>query len=200
MTGSGWERAARGYSASAAAAEEIETSMRAPHRPFVAGSSRAPRRRVAGISLVFVLVSLVLVGVIAVIAIPTYFNRHDVTLDNACRLLSRDIRSLQNRAALDKQELRLEFNPDGWRALDSHGVPVGGVGETVPIVRRFAGEGVFVGVVVESFELGPDKLLGIDTRGLVTEHAEVELSFRGERRRLRIHRGSGEVGVETIAR
>jgi hypothetical protein len=193
-------RGAAGYRAGAAASETVRSPMRAPHRHPVAGSSRAPRPRVAGVSLVVVLVSLVLVGAIAVIAIPAYFNRHDVTLDSACRLLSRDIRSLQNRAALEKHEVRLEFGPDGWRALDTSGAPVAGVGETVPIVRRFAGEGVFVGVVVESYELGPDKLLGIDARGLVTEHAEIVLSFRGEHRRLKIHRGSGEIAVESLAR
>lgn len=184
------------YSASRRTAEKAPTVMRAPHRCSVDG----PRAAHTGVSLLFVLVALLVIGVVAVVAIPGYFDRHDVTLDNACRLLSRDLRSLQNRAALNKTPVRLAFDSDGWCALDSSGQPVGGVGETHPIHRRFAGEGVFVGVVVERFDVGDDEVLTIDPRGLVTEHGSVELSFRGERRRLRIHRGSGEIAVEVVPR
>ncbi len=145
-----------------------------------------------------VLIALLTLGFLAVVAIPGYFNRHDVTLDNACKLLAHDLRKLQNRAALDKQSIRLTFDSDGWRALNAKDELVGGIGETLPIHRRFAGEGVFVGVVVESVELGEDQVLSIDARGLVTEHGEVELSFRGEHRLLRIHRGSGDIAVATV--
>ncbi len=167
--------------------------MRAPHRsrPF------GPRTAATGVPLAIVLLALLVLGLVAVVAIPSYFNRHEVTLDNACRLLAHDLRKLQNRAALDKQPVRLAFDSDGWRALNAMNELVGGIGETVPIHRRFAGEGVFVGVVVERFELGEDRVLSIDARGLVSEHGEVELSFRGERRLLRIHRGSGDVAVTT---
>ncbi len=165
--------------------------MRIPHRLRIRGTRTAS----AGVSLVVVLLALLVLGLIAVVAIPGYFDRHDVTLDNACRLLAHDLRKLQNRAALDKQPIRMAFDSDGWRALNPKDELVGGIGETVPIHRRFEGEGVFAGVVVESVELGEDQMLTIDARGLVSEHGEVELSFRGERRVLRIHRGSGDVAV-----
>lgn len=168
--------------------------MRALHSSSVKG----PRAAHTGVSLLFVLVALLVIGVIAVVAIPKYFDRHEVTLDNACRLLSRDLRSLQNRAALDKRVVRVAFDSDGWRALSSSGQPIGGVGETHPLHRRFAGEGVFVGVTIDKIELGDDQSLSIDARGLVSEHGQIELSFRGERRRLRIHRGSGEIGVDVL--
>ena len=120
----------------------------------------------AGISLLTVLAGLFVIGFLAVVAIPGYFNRHDVTLENACRLVSRDLRTLQNRAALDKLTVRMVFDSDGWRALDANDKPVAGIGESYPIVRRFEGEGVFAGVVIERIDLGGDNELAIDRRGV----------------------------------
>jgi type II secretory pathway pseudopilin PulG len=154
----------------------------------------------AGISLLTVLVGLFVIGFLAVVAIPGYFNRHDVTLENACRLVSRDLRTLQNRAALDKLTVRMVFDSDGWRALDTNDKPVAGIGESHPVVRRFEGEGVFAGVVIERIDLGGDNELAIDRRGLVDKHGELDISFRGETRRVKIHRGSGDIGVAPLAR
>lgn len=158
----------------------------------------SPRR--AGISLLTVLAGIVVLGFLAVVAIPGYFNRHDVTLENACRLVSRDLRTLQNRAALEKLTVRMVFDPDGWRALDTNGKPVAGPGESYPVVRRFEGEGVFSGVVIERIDLGGDHELSIDRRGLVDNHGELDISFRGQVRRVKIHRGSGDISVAPLER
>lgn len=160
---------------------------------------RARSARRSGVSLLVVLCSLFLVGLAAVIAIPAYFARHDVTLDNACRLLARDIRSLQNRAALDKVGVRVVFDRDGWRALNTSGELVSGVGESHPVDRRLSKDGVFSGVCIERFEFGADNALGIDTRGLTTERGFLVIAFGEERRSIEIERGAGEVIVESMA-
>ena len=165
-----------------------------PH-PHPANAVRPGRSR-AGVSVVVVLLSLLAVGLVAVIAIPAYFNRPEVTLDNACKVFARDLRSLQNRAALDKVGVRLVFGRDGWRALDTSGDPIAGIGESEVVDRHFSRDGVFEGVTVERVDAGPDNAVGIDARGLIDDPAEFELAFRGERRLVRIYRGSGEVTVD----
>ena len=157
-------------------------------------SARGGARR-RGVSLLVVLCSLCLIACLAVLAIPLFFGRHDVTLDNACRLLTRDLRTLQNRAALEKIGVRLVFDEDGWRALDSAGRPVAGLGEDLPIARRFSHDGVFEGVRILEIECGPDSALSIDVRGLLTERGRMTLEFRGEQRGVEVERGGGHVTV-----
>jgi hypothetical protein len=141
------------------------------------------------------MLALCLVAIVAVIAIPRYFGRPEVTLDNACTLLSRDLRAVQNRAALHKVGARLVFEEDGWSALDTSGRPIEGLGESHPILRRFSRDGVFDGVRVVDIACGSDHAVAIDTRGLVAESCEVVLGFAGETRRVAIERGGGQVLV-----
>ncbi len=158
-------------------------------------SSDVARRRRSGVSLLVVLVSLCLVAIVAVLAIPRYFGRHEVTLDNACRLLTRDLRSLQNRAALEKIPARLVFDADGWQALDPSDQPIEGLGEGHAIVRRFSSDGVFEGVTLRTIEVGADSALKVDARGLVGAAGRLVFEFRGETREVAIARGSGQVLV-----
>lgn len=179
--------------------ERLPAAMRPLRHVSMASTVRA-RSAQSGISLVVVLCALIVLGIAAVFAIPAYFDRPEITLHNACELLAHDVRSLQNRAALDKVGVRLVLEEDGWRALNTSGAPVGGIGEQAPIDRHFSRDGVFGGVHIESIEAGPDHAVGIDVRGLVTEHARLEIVFQGERRQLTISRGAGEVTVEAPAR
>jgi hypothetical protein len=135
------------------------------------------------------------VALAAVIAIPLYFDRHEITLDAACQLLARDIRALQNRAGFYKVPATMRFDQDGWRALDSGGLPVEGLGEDRPLTRRFSSDAVFEGVELRDLALGPDNALSIDARGLVTERAELVFVFGPDIRRVEIERGSGHVLV-----
>lgn len=160
--------------------------------PSTPRSALCSRRR-RGVSLLAVLLSVCAVAVIAVVAIPLYFSQHNVTLDAACRLLARDLRAVQNRAAIQKVGARLVFDSDGWRALDTSGKPIEGLGEDRPIARRFSVDGVFEGIAIRDLALGPDSAIGIDTRGLVTENGELVFVFGPDHRRVEIERGSGQV-------
>ncbi|MCC7012852.1 MAG: hypothetical protein IT454_09845 [Planctomycetes bacterium] len=159
--------------------------------PHLGRALAASRRR--GVSLLALLLSLCLVAVVAVVAIPLYFEQHEVTLDAACKLLARDLRAVQNRAAFHKLGARLVLHSDGWSAVDTSGAPIEGLGEDQPIVRHFSTDGVFEGVAIREINLGPDSAIGIDTRGLVTQRGELVFVFGPDSRRVEIERGSGQV-------
>jgi len=163
-------------------------------------SSQRARCRRSGISLIFVLCALVVLGIAAVFAIPAYFDRPEITLDNACQLVSHDVRALQNRAALDKVGVRVVLERDGWRALTTEGAPIAGINDDLPIDRHFTRDGVFGGVTIENVEAGPDHALGINPHGLVLEHVQFDLVFKGERRHVKVFRGAGDVVVEATQR
>jgi hypothetical protein len=141
------------------------------------------------------MLTLCLVAVAAVLTIHWFFGRHDVTLDNACRLLAHDLRAVQNRAALHKAGARFLVDEDGWHVVDASGAPIGGLNESRPIVRRFSHDGVFEGVRIERVELGEHGAITIDARGLVTDGGELVFAFGQDSRRATVERGSGAVTV-----
>lgn len=156
----------------------------------------AIRRPRAGISLLGVLFSLCGIAVVAMIAIPAFFERKSFTLDNVCELLRRDLRSAQNRATLDHTEVRFVFDNDGWRALDTRGHLLQAFGQEHPILRRFSSDGVFEGVSAKDIHIGLNQELVITTRGTTLERGDITFLFRGEQRVIEIERGSGQVVVE----
>jgi hypothetical protein len=162
-------------------------------RPFrIVPGARARR----GISLLVVLLALSLVAVLAIVAIPLYFSRPAVTLDNACDVLKRDLRAAQGSATLSSSSATFVFLEDGWHALDATGEPIVVVGETHALLRRFSHDGVFDGVRVARIEFGPDHAVHIDRDGLLGETGELVLEFGGERRRVVIEKGAGYVLVD----
>lgn len=138
------------------------------------------------------------IALIAALAIPAYFHADGVTLDAAARVLARDLRSLQNRAALQKGTLRLVFDDDGWHALDAEGKPIAAIGETTPIARRFSVDGVFEGVTIDSVRMGDAKTptgteLFVDSRGLTRHGGSFTMRFRDDWAHVEIERGGGSL-------
>lgn len=130
---------------------------------------------------------------VAMLAIPAFFERPAFTLDNVCDLLKRDLRSAQNRATYLRAEARFVFDADGWRALDKNGELLTGMGEDHPIVRRFSSDGVFEGVSASNIHVGTDGELLITSRGTTLERGELVLHFRGVQRAITIERGGGQI-------
>jgi type II secretory pathway pseudopilin PulG len=151
------------------------------------------RGRQAGISLLAVLIALVTIAAAAAIAIPAFFERRGVTLENACRTLARDLRAAQHRAAYLGIDVRFELEQDGYRALDPEGRPVARSAGKELLERRFSRDGVFEGVTLEAIDFGDDRAVLFDWRGTSTESGSVRVAFRGESRRLRLERGSASI-------
>lgn len=153
---------------------------------------RNPR---GGISLLAILLSLALVAVVAMVAIPAYFGSPDVTLDALVHLLDRDVRALQNRAAFARAPALLRFTSDGWQAVDLDGQPLCAMGDEQPIARSFSRDGVFEGVTLERVELGSDAALTIDERGLAAEGGKLFARFGDGWRQIEIEAGAGHLVV-----
>lgn len=162
-------------------------------------SSASPARR-AGISLGGVIASLAAVALIAGIAIPSFFARHAVTLDNAAILLARDLRSVQNRAAHLGQPTTLQFDTHGWRAFDAHGQPLKRFASDERIERRLDADAVFEGVTLEALHFGAESAVRFEASGRPDRGGSLELVYRGERRRLQLSPADGSVVLEGLER
>jgi hypothetical protein len=153
------------------------------------------RRPLRGVSLLTILVSLALDAAVAMVAIPAYFGSADVTLDAAVRLLDRDVRALQNRAALSRAAGRLVFDADGWKAVGLDGSTLTAVSDDSPIERHFSRDGVFEGVTIEAIDCEGDAQLEVNERGLTAETGRLTLRFGGGWRLVEIESGAGHLVV-----
>ena len=162
-------------------------------------STASPARR-AGVSLGGVIASLAVVALVAGVAIPTFFARHGVTLDNAAILLARDLRSVQNRAAHLGQPTTLRFDTHGWRAFDVHDRPLTRFASEELIERRLDADAVFEGVTLESLAFGGDDAVRFDAAGRPDVGGSLEIVYRGEHRRLQLAPADGRVAIEGLER
>lgn len=161
-------------------------------------TASSPQR--AGVSLGGVIASLAVVALIAGIAIPTFFARHGITLDNAAILLARDLRSVQNRAAHLGQPTTLRFDAHGWRAFDALGKPLMRFASEERIERRFDTDAVFEGVTLEVLRFGDGAEVHFDPSGRPDRGGSLEVVYRGERRHLSLSRADGHVSIEGLER
>jgi len=167
-----------------------------PTPPASPQAARAP----SGVNLGGVLASLALVALLAGVVIPTFFGRHEVTLDNAAILLARDLRSVQNRAAHLGQPATLRFDAHGWCAYDVLGRPLTRFASSERIERRLDADAVFEGVTLERIEFGPEAELRFDASGHPDRGGALEVVYRGERRRLSLVAADGRVTLEGLER
>ncbi len=165
-------------------------------RPNVGSSPRA------GISLFAVIVVLALVALIAGLAIPGFFGQGEVTLENACVLLVRDIHTAQNRAIWSGVDTYLEFDQDGggYRIVDRAGRMVEQLGALGDMAQRYEEGGVFDGVHIVRVDCGPNRSLAFDAKKRAWSSGEVELSFHGETRVVRVLPKTGEVRILGLKR
>ena len=167
--------------------------------PTTKRSTASPLRR-AGIGLGGVIASLAAVALIAGVAIPIFFARHGVTLDNAAILLARDLRSVQNRAAHLGQTTTLRFDANGWRAFDAQGRPLKRFASEELIERRLDADAVFEGVTLEAMRFGAESAVRFDASGRPDHGGSLDVVYRGERRRLELSPLDGRVVLEGLER
>lgn len=151
-----------------------------------------------GFTILELVVALTLLSVVASLAVPAYFERSEVTLENACILVARDLRAAQNRAAYMGEPSVFSFDVarNGYEVRDEFGTTLRNPATGEPFLRGFAFDGVFEGVRLESAHFGDDATLVYDRRGVAREEGTVVLTFHGDRRVLRVEAPSGAITIQ----
>ncbi|TAJ07497.1 MAG: prepilin-type N-terminal cleavage/methylation domain-containing protein [Planctomycetota bacterium] len=169
---------------------------RRDHRPAVLGAVSTVRR--AGFSLLELLIALLAIALVAALAIPAWFSRHEVSLESAVQLLARDVRGTQNQAAWLDHPLAITFQPDGsgWRVVRFDPVVPAPLDQGEMVSERvLSADAVFEGVRIDKVELGPERALRFDRFGQSLDFGSVTLEYAGERRTLLIDKGSGRLRI-----
>ena len=151
-------------------------------------------------TLVELCVSLALITLIASIAIPTFFGRADVTLDNAAELLASDLRSGQNRAAFLERAVRIHFidEGDGYWIDDA----MSATSTTVPLIanRRYSENAVFEDVQIQSVTFEKGERLNFGVRGIASTSTRITLALGDETRVVTVEAPSGRLTIEGTTR
>ena len=74
------------------------------------------------------------------------------------------------------------------------------MGTEIPFVRRFSAGGVFEGVRIEEIDLGGAQVLTYNGGGEASVSGEVVVSFKNEKRVLKLQSPSGAIRIEGLAR
>ena len=145
---------------------------------------------------------LALSTLIAATAIPAWFGRGDVTLEQAAILLARDLRAVQNQAVIVGRNIELEFLPDGdgYKAIDELGGEVTLYSDGIPLARRYNADGVFQGVRVRSVTLEEAGPIKYSPSGYALNGGQIVLSLREERIIVSISPESGWVSIEGLSK
>ena len=161
-----------------------------------------PPSRPGGVSIVGLAAALLSISALALLAIPGFFARAEVSLDNATVLLAADLRATQDAAAINECELRVLFFADGsgYSVVDANDQLIAhpaGIGD---FVRSYSRDGVFESVRIVSTDLGPEDWITFDAHGFARSVGSVVLGLDDERRTLRVQAASGLVRIEGLGR
>ncbi len=143
-------------------------------------------------TLTELVLTLALITVLASIALPTYFGRPEVTLENAAVLMAKDLRQAQNRAAYLGQAVDFVIERDGSGYSISD--PIAADGKHMK--RDYSHDAVFEGVRIVNVNLGPSMAFHFSQRGIALGGGSVTLAYAGESRVLRVSSGSGHIQID----
>ena len=152
-------------------------------------------------SLLTMLIALACMAIVAGLAIPAFFSMHGVTLDNAARLLARDLRVAQNMAGFDGQPCTFEFLDEGkgWRVVGEDGVVFERPDQKGAFERDFTVDGVFEGVRLAHIDFGGKRFLRFDKAGRALPGGTLQVTFDGQMRVVRVFALSGRVILNGLA-
>lgn len=154
----------------------------------------------SGFSLLELVLVLALVAVVAAWAIPAFYARPSVTLDNAALLLARDLRSAQNRAAARRAPVEVRFfeDGDGYEAVDAYGRHLPDPGGGGAFVRRYSRDAVFEGVRLANLDGTLAHPVRYDARGFAEEDARLVVTYGGASRQVSLEGGTGLVEIDGL--
>jgi len=160
------------------------------------------RHAKGGFTLFELLFSLCMVALVASFAVPAYYARPEITLDNAARLLARDLRAAQNRAATYRMIVEFSFfaNGDGYEVTDMNGHHLADPGGGGDFIRRYSYDGVFEGVHLSALDSSAIGDTHFDANGFALEGGHFMLTYLGAQRIVVLQEGSGllnVIGLET---
>lgn len=143
-----------------------------------------------GFTLLELILVLTLIAITAGISVSAYFERSEITLENACVLMAKEMRTAQNRAAYLQQPVLLSLDLEGER----YEVERGGQGGGDIYVRDFGNNAVFEGVdIVDStFD---DEVILFDKSGFVVTGGDVTLRFGSDVRIVRVESPTGRIEI-----
>jgi len=157
-----------------------------------------PKQLSSGFSLLGLILWLSGFSVVAAIAVPMFFERGVVTLENGAVLLASNLRAAQNRAAYSGEVLFMRFfdNGDGYEVVDqdSQHIPDPRTGR--PFVRQYSIDGVFEGLRIAELGLNDGRTLVFSQTGETSSSLGCLLEFEGETRQLFAERRTGIVTIE----
>ncbi len=167
--------------------------------PAQGGAERgAGRHRRATFSLLQLFIGLGLLAVVSAVAIPAWFARPDITLDNATILLAEDLREAQNRAAFGHRFIDVVFLPDGdgYEVRGDDARPIEARVGSGPFRREYSRDAVFRGVRLQVVSGAPEGKLSYDRLGFLAQPAKLTLAYRGERSTIDLEERTGKITVE----
>lgn len=154
----------------------------------------------AGFTIVELTIVLVLLSMTASIGIPAYFSRPSITLDSAAKLLAKDLREVQNRAARYDEQLEIRFAEDGtgYAATDQWGEPLISPYGEGDFRRNYPIDAIFRGVTIRTVAAGGDRAIAFSREGRPLESAKIVIEFGGESRTVMIRGRSGLLAIDGL--
>ncbi len=143
------------------------------------------------------LLVILVISLFAAVTIPAFFERAEVSLENASILLAQDLRAAQNRSAYLGEESLFHFHRagDGYWVSDRAGELVENPATAESFVRSYSADGVFHGVRIANVDAGADRVFTIDGEGRPVENARITLTYGEDSRTLAVEKGSGRVTI-----
>lgn len=155
--------------------------------------ARAQER--SAFTLLELLIVLVLITLIAAVSTWAYFSRPEVTLDNAIRILARDLQIAQNRAILLRRPVSIVFadDGDGYRLVDRTEASPADRGDFERIERRYSRDAIFEGVRILPVGLAARGEIVFPCDGREPPPGRIMVGYREETRTLEIENGTGRI-------
>ncbi len=164
-----------------------------------------PSRRLAGYTLVEVLIIVAILGVAAAIVVPQMLAAGTLGVQAAARIIIADILFAQNDAIAKQRTRKIVFDPasESYSLTDENDAVLsanwkGGGGNNYVI--DFVADTRFQGVVIVSANFGgaTPQTLEFDDLGGPLNGGTVEIEFQGQRYRITVASFTGRVTVELL--